>query len=69
MSSLQHKDILVERVKELEVQLFHLQKEFTAFKKFRVDRHISWNCARGTCKNCKGRSCRHSCHNKKLEEC
>ncbi len=60
---------LEKRIIELELQLFHLTKEFESFKKFRIDKHISWNCARGTCNSCKGRTCRHECHNKKLEEC
>ncbi len=62
-------DKLKKRTEELEMQLLSLQKEFAAFKKFRIDKHISWNCARGTCNSCKGRSCRHECHNKKIEEC
>lgn len=60
---------LQKKIVELELKLFHLTKEFEAFKKYKVDRHISWNCSRGTCNSCKGRSCRHECHNKRLEEC
>lgn len=56
------------RILELESQVSHLQKEFEAFKKYKIDRHLSWNCARGTCNACKGRSCRHKCHNKTLDD-
>jgi len=57
------------RIRQLELEIFVLKNEFNAFKKYRIDRHITYNCARGTCNACKGRSCRHECHNKRLDEC
>lgn len=48
--------------KTLELRLSNLEKEFEAFKKYKVDRHMSYNCCRGTHDSCKGRSCRCECH-------
>lgn len=60
---------LQRKIADLESKLSHLSKEFEAFRKYKVDRHMSYNCCRGTHNSCKGRSCRCSCHNKTLEEC
>ncbi len=68
-NELEEETSIQRRLAETERQLQYLTNEFEAFKKYKIDRHLSYNCARGTCNACKGRSCRHGCHNRKLEEC
>lgn len=57
------------QIDNLQLQLIHLTKQFEALRKYKVDRHISYNCYLETHNSCKGRSCRCKCHNKTLEEC
>lgn len=57
-----------DKIETLQKQVAILTSALEAIKSYKIDRHISYDCSRGNCRRCKGRTCRHNCHQQKIDK-